>query len=168
LARQAHCHSSLPQCCRLFEARGVFRCCASYSGEACERPRRNVAEHANWLAGRQRTDGPARTSSTCVGRRWYVSATLGLGIHGGSLLRRRFPRGLTFDMRGGRKWAKPACGRPLDGRVRPQFHTGHCGRLIADDVGEHWTLRRNAWQDDAKPSADGDGDDHYCDCQKRA
>jgi len=31
-------------------------------------------------------------------------------------------RGLTFDMRGGRKWAKPACGRPLDGRVRP-----HCG-----------------------------------------
>ena len=25
---------------------------------------------------------------------------------------------LTFDMRGGRKWAKPACGRPLDGRVR--------------------------------------------------
>ena len=29
-----------------------------------------------------------------------------------------FLRGLTFDMRGGRKWAKPACGRPLDGRVR--------------------------------------------------
>ena len=27
--------------------------------------------------------------------------------------------GLTFDMRGGRKWAKPACGRPLDGGVRP-------------------------------------------------
>ena len=27
---------------------------------------------------------------------------------------------LTFDMRGGRKWAKPACGRPLDGRVRPR------------------------------------------------
>src|SRR5207247_7146948 len=27
-------------------------------------------------------------------------------------------RGLSFDMRGGRKWAKPACGRPLDGRVR--------------------------------------------------
>ena len=26
---------------------------------------------------------------------------------------------LTFDMRGGRKWAKPACGRPLDGRVSP-------------------------------------------------
>ena len=25
---------------------------------------------------------------------------------------------LTFDMRGGHKWAKPACGRPLDGRVR--------------------------------------------------
>ncbi len=32
-----------------------------------------------------------------------------------------FRCGLTFDMRGGRKWAKPACGRPLDGRVRPQF-----------------------------------------------
>ena len=29
-------------------------------------------------------------------------------------------RRLTFDMRGGRKWAKPACGRPLDGRVRPR------------------------------------------------
>src|SRR6266480_5401078 len=28
--------------------------------------------------------------------------------------------GLTFDMRGGRKWAKPACGRALDGRVRPR------------------------------------------------
>ena len=27
--------------------------------------------------------------------------------------------GLTFDMRGGRKQAKPDCGRPLDGRVRP-------------------------------------------------
>jgi hypothetical protein len=27
-------------------------------------------------------------------------------------------RGLTFDVRGGRKWAKPACGRPLDGGVR--------------------------------------------------
>jgi hypothetical protein len=26
---------------------------------------------------------------------------------------------LTFDMRGGRKQAKPDCGRPLDGRVRP-------------------------------------------------
>jgi hypothetical protein len=22
--------------------------------------------------------------------------------------------GLTFEVRGGRKWAKPACGRPLD------------------------------------------------------
>jgi hypothetical protein len=27
---------------------------------------------------------------------------------------------LTFDMRGGPKWAKPACGRPLNGRVRPR------------------------------------------------
>ena len=25
---------------------------------------------------------------------------------------------ITFDVRGGRKWAKPACGRPLDGGVR--------------------------------------------------
>ena len=31
----------------------------------------------------------------------------------------RFLRRLTFDMRGGRKQAKLACGRPLDGRVRP-------------------------------------------------
>jgi hypothetical protein len=28
---------------------------------------------------------------------------------------------LTFDMRGGRKQAKLACGRPLDGRVRALF-----------------------------------------------
>src|SRR5204862_5864069 len=28
---------------------------------------------------------------------------------------------LTFDVRGGRRWAKPACGRPLDGRVRRHF-----------------------------------------------
>src|SRR5688572_3575435 len=28
-------------------------------------------------------------------------------------------RALTFEVRGGRKWAKPACGRPLDRRVRP-------------------------------------------------
>jgi len=41
--------------------------------------------------------------------------------HGGCVL-----RGLTFDMRGGRKWAKPACGRPLDGRVR---RLGHDPRL---------------------------------------
>ena len=33
--------------------------------------------------------------------------------------------GLTFDMRGGRKWAKPACGRPLDGRVRRLFGDAH-------------------------------------------
>jgi hypothetical protein len=26
--------------------------------------------------------------------------------------------GLTFDVRGDRKWAQPACGRPLDGGVR--------------------------------------------------
>ena len=26
---------------------------------------------------------------------------------------------LTFNMSGGGKWAKPACGRQLDGRVRP-------------------------------------------------
>jgi hypothetical protein len=28
---------------------------------------------------------------------------------------------LTFDMRGGRQLAKPDVGRPLDGKVRPQF-----------------------------------------------
>jgi hypothetical protein len=33
-------------------------------------------------------------------------------------------RPLTFDMRGGRKWAKPACGRPFDGRVRPRRGQG--------------------------------------------
>ena len=33
---------------------------------------------------------------------------------------KRIRGGLTFDMRGGRKQAKTACGRPLDGRVRPQ------------------------------------------------
>ena len=27
-------------------------------------------------------------------------------------------KGLTFDMSGGTKWAKPALGRPLDGGVR--------------------------------------------------
>ena len=32
-----------------------------------------------------------------------------------------FFRGLTFDMSGGRKQAKPAWARPLDGRVRPRF-----------------------------------------------
>ena len=30
---------------------------------------------------------------------------------------------LTFDMRGGRKQAKLACGRPLDGRVRRHFRS---------------------------------------------
>jgi len=30
-----------------------------------------------------------------------------------------FLRGLTFDMSGSRKWAKPACDCPFDGRVRP-------------------------------------------------
>ena len=38
-------------------------------------------------------------------------------------------RALTFDMRGGRKWAKPACGRPLDGRVRPHWATKVCVRI---------------------------------------
>src|SRR5881392_826095 len=36
-----------------------------------------------------------------------------------------FDWGLTFDMRGGRKQAKPDCGRPLDGRVSRHCH----GRL---------------------------------------
>jgi len=34
-------------------------------------------------------------------------------------------RRLTFDMRGGRKQAKLACGRPLDGRVRRQSRGEH-------------------------------------------
>src|ERR1700704_1487691 len=33
-------------------------------------------------------------------------------------------RALTFDMRGGRKQAKPDCGRPLDGRVRHHLSLG--------------------------------------------
>src|SRR3981189_2940426 len=33
--------------------------------------------------------------------------------------------GLTFHMSGGRKWAKPACGRPLDGRVSLGFVANH-------------------------------------------
>src|SRR5216683_1539394 len=37
---------------------------------------------------------------------------------------------LTFDMRGGRKWAKPACGRPLDGRVRPHSSHLHRGPVV--------------------------------------
>ena len=41
---------------------------------------------------------------------------------------------LTFDMRGGRKQAKLACGRPLDGRVR---------RLVAD-AHEFDATKRNA------------------------
>ena len=40
--------------------------------------------------------------------------------------------GLTFDMRGGRKWAKPACGRPLDGRVRP--HWASVGEGVTCDL----------------------------------
>ena len=32
---------------------------------------------------------------------------------------------LTFDMRGGRKQAKPDCGRPLDGRVRRRCFAAH-------------------------------------------
>ena len=39
-------------------------------------------------------------------------------------------RGLTFDMRGGRKQAKLACGRPLDGRVRFARVTHGCGLAL--------------------------------------
>src|SRR2546427_11917665 len=42
-------------------------------------------------------------------------------------------RRLTFDMRGGRKQAKLACGRPLDGRVR----------LHSRQHGEKWPLATN-------------------------
>jgi len=58
----------------------------------------------HWLAGRQRTDGPPE--------QWRGTRSVSASLC------RRASR-LTFDMRGGRKWAKPACGRPLDGRVRP-------------------------------------------------
>src|SRR2546426_5067139 len=44
-----------------------------------------------------------------------------------------FSRVLTFDMRGGRKQAKLACGRPLDGRVR----------LHSRQHGEKWPLATN-------------------------
>jgi hypothetical protein len=60
----------------------------------------------------------------CCGQRWKTRklvfkagtegeglclTTASLGLRG---------RGLTFDVRGSRKWAKPACGCPLDGGVR--------------------------------------------------
>src|SRR5438874_725678 len=43
--------------------------------------------------------------------------------------------GLTFDMRGGRKWARPACGRPLDGIRRdfpPSRNGAEAPRLSCD------------------------------------
>ena len=51
--------------------------------------------------------------------------------------------GLTFDMRGGRKWAKPACGRPLDGRVRALFDDMH--RLTFRAVLLGASIRHRAW-----------------------
>jgi hypothetical protein len=55
---------------------------------------------------------------------------------------------LTFDMRGGRKWAKPACGRPLDGRVRPHsMHVLTSGSLAIRLVAERLSsgLRESAF-----------------------
>jgi len=56
------------------------------------------------------------------------------GRHGWG--RERVLRRLTFDMRGGRQWAKPAVGRPLDGRVRPAAEV----RGFSSDIenGRHW------------------------------
>jgi hypothetical protein len=42
-------------------------------------------------------------------------------------------------MRGGRKWAKPACGRPLDGRVRALFH-----EMPLPLLPPQWTTTRRA------------------------
>ena len=50
------------------------------------------------FAGRRRTDGPGQPLRKCI-------STASLAV----LL-----CGLTFEVTGGRKWAKPACGRPVD------------------------------------------------------
>src|SRR2546422_6887222 len=52
---------------------------------------------------------------------------------------RRFLWGLTFDMSGGTKWAKPALGRPLDGGVSahaPPTMTSaeRCAKTHADNL----------------------------------
>jgi len=57
--------------------------------------------------------------------RRYVEATLGAGADDHSTLRRRCMRGLTFDMSGSHKWAKPACDCPFDGRVRAHSSYSH-------------------------------------------
>jgi len=50
-------------------------------------------------------------------------------------------RGLTFDMSGGRRQAKLAGGRPLDGRVRPHRATLAATRSAARFCGDALSLQ---------------------------
>ena len=62
---------------------------------------------------------PAAFTADTAHHCWHLERDFGMRVQGlGKRARRELARALTFDMRGGRKWAKPACGRPLDGRVR--------------------------------------------------
>jgi len=54
--------------------------------------------------------------------------------------------GLTFDMRGGRKWAKPTCGRPLDGRVRPLLHLAFAALHCDESRPSSSLLASRLWQ----------------------
>src|SRR5213594_3128451 len=97
------------------------------------RARRNES----WAVAR--TEKPARTRASAPAMRCTVgngsagvaaatahmssattSATTGGGTFSSSTLTGL--RGITFDMSGGTKWAKPALGRPLDGGVMPHSH----------------------------------------------
>src|SRR5437870_2775999 len=120
------------------------RACAFRSGSVAPNTRRRVFDHGRSIARRPRA---TRRSVLCEPSRWSADREDGqpAGACGMSLLeeQRWFAgrdsraacepglgeskstlaygcvlRGLTFDMRGGRKQAKLACGRPLDGRVR--------------------------------------------------
>jgi len=65
-----------------------------------------------------------------------------------------FLRGLTFDMSGSRKWAKPACDCPFDGRVRPavrQKQSGGC--LLALSGGANQQEQRGVFHE--KPQCAG-------------
>jgi len=62
--------------------------------------------------------------------------------------------GLTFDMSGSRKWAKPACDCPFDGRVRPavrQKQSGGC--LLALSGGTNQLEQRGVFHE--KPQCAG-------------
>jgi hypothetical protein len=77
-----------------------------------------------------------------MGARRCVKATLGAGARNHSMLHWRFSRGLTFDMRGGRKWAKPACGRPLDGRVRRRGVARRAREIVRPAPSFNWARIR--------------------------